>query len=143
MLMLVFLLVYIYFTFVIIWVLLDVINVKLGYTINNKEYITCDYPSSKKFLSLVNIFVIFGCSALSYANRNVRENFKEDMSLPSYTNLLFIAINEILNYEKDISINVLDLFNAFGYFQQCYKKNKKFSIEYFLLSTLLININSN
>jgi len=34
------------------------------------------------------------------------------MSIPSYTNLLFVIINEILSSQEGIPINVLDLFSA-------------------------------
>jgi len=41
------------------------------------------------------------------------------MSLPSYTNLLFVLINEYLNSQNGMSINVIDLFSAFGTIINC------------------------
>ncbi|ORX47341.1 hypothetical protein BCR36DRAFT_96532 [Piromyces finnis] len=82
---------------------------------NYREYNDCYFSDLKNLSTIFNIIILFIGYALSYATRGADKNFKERLSMPVYTYILFTILSEIINIgNEEISIIVQDFFNAFG-----------------------------
>ncbi|OUM69443.1 hypothetical protein PIROE2DRAFT_2529 [Piromyces sp. E2] len=96
------------------WVLTDNIKTKKYYTTDLKEYNKCDYPKTKIFSTIFNIIIVFFGSFLAYRIRSVKDDYKERLTIPVYIYIYFIVMTELIESQKDLSIIILDYFNAFG-----------------------------
>ncbi|OUM59141.1 hypothetical protein PIROE2DRAFT_15399, partial [Piromyces sp. E2] len=88
-------LVFVHCTLITFWLVTDSINSTLAYTKDFKEYSKCSYPLSKNI-------------------RDVKENFKEKMTIPICTYIVFTVMIEIINMENEIQVNIQDIFTSIG-----------------------------
>ncbi|ORX75340.1 hypothetical protein BCR32DRAFT_285275 [Anaeromyces robustus] len=96
------------------WIITDTIKTEVDYTNDKKEFHRCYYPETKIFSILFNLIILYLGWHLTYACRNFRKEFNEQLNAPIYAYVLTMVFIEIISLEKGINIVVQDLFIAIG-----------------------------
>ncbi|ORX51373.1 hypothetical protein BCR36DRAFT_582922 [Piromyces finnis] len=82
-------------------------------TSDNKEYMKCK-KSKKTFTSkVINLVILSAGSFLTYSIRNLKSEFKEDMTLTIYIYIIIEILLIIIDYQN-VSPITIDLFNTIG-----------------------------
>ncbi|ORX57356.1 hypothetical protein BCR32DRAFT_308153, partial [Anaeromyces robustus] len=84
---------------VILFILLKKIQVKPKYTINEERYTVCSYPIWRKISVLFNLSLLFIDLSISYANRHVKKNFKESLTIPVYVYVVLLILMEFISVD--------------------------------------------
>ncbi|KAL6600251.1 7 transmembrane sweet-taste receptor of 3 GCPR-domain-containing protein [Neocallimastix sp. 'constans'] len=91
-----------------IWIKLDGIKSTPVYSINNYEYIDCQYHKSHVLSVLFNLVVLIMGIALAYSIRHVNENFQEQLAIPIYVYGIYSFFEITVEYIENIPLGFKD-----------------------------------
>ncbi|ORX42550.1 hypothetical protein BCR36DRAFT_246714, partial [Piromyces finnis] len=97
-----------------IWIIYKKIQLEIKINNNNEEFTYCKLPKSIIINNFLNFSVIAASSLLSYFIRNVKKEFKENLSMPVYIYFVVNILVFITDQENEISIKVKDLIQSMG-----------------------------
>ncbi|KAL6625192.1 hypothetical protein LY90DRAFT_33616 [Neocallimastix californiae] len=95
---------------VIFWIIFDNITVAKRYTVKEREYKQCTYPIWKKINTLFNLSLLLVDVSFSYANRHVKKNFKEHLTIPVYVYIVLTILMEFIDVDYEETQYVFDSF---------------------------------
>jgi len=98
----------------IIWFFKDYIIIENKIIGSHEEYSDCIYPKSRNIFVVINFCILLYGGGLGYLIRKVDNIYKEPLSFPVYTYLLFIFLKELLYSQNGISVLIKDLVGSVG-----------------------------
>jgi len=96
------------------WYIFKGVTVKTDYTIDEKEFIKCEYHQSKIISSLFNFMILVYEFILSYSLRRVEKKYKEDLAIPAYVYILYILIMYVVGIQDVVNVVIKDYFDIVG-----------------------------
>jgi len=97
-----------------LWAMFNKINAVNDYTADNRLFIKCVYPSSKNISTLFNFVILILEFAISYAIRGVQRKFREALTIPAYTYIVYTLFMYLVGGQSVINVVIKDYFDIIG-----------------------------
>jgi len=101
-------------TMAFMWYFFESVTVTNDYTADNKEFVKCEYPKSKKLSTLFNFVLLMVEFVFSYFIRRVEKIYKEALVIPAYVYIVYMFLMYTIEEQAGINIIIQDQFDIAG-----------------------------